>query len=327
MGNTLSSLLADLYMQDYIEKYMKDIYEQSKFWRYVDDMLIIKKMNEEETTDYLKRLNRIRSKTRYTFEYEKGGKINFLDTSLSHGGNNNIHTRWYRKLTASDRLLNYNSPHHQSIKRNLIMNMTSTIIETSKSINEQKEDIKKLRNLLSKCNYPCHIIEKHIKNTINNQQTKRQKEEEFNPKQQEYKYTFTIPYTKGVEVLKGKLNEINTKVFFSYPNKLQTQCTNNLKQNSKSNIYQIACMCGSIYNGETKVGIETRIQQHSSTMIKNKKNSKSELVQQHRKNKYKCTFDRHKAIIMDSAQPEQRKHSKLSESLSNALPVVPSGKT
>ena len=51
MGNTLSPLLADLYMQDYIEKYMKDIYEQSKFWRYVDDILIITKMNEEETID------------------------------------------------------------------------------------------------------------------------------------------------------------------------------------------------------------------------------------------------------------------------------------
>ena len=36
---------------------MKDIYEQNKFWRYVDDILIITKMNEEETTDYLKRLN------------------------------------------------------------------------------------------------------------------------------------------------------------------------------------------------------------------------------------------------------------------------------
>ena len=178
--------------------------------------------------------------------------------------------------------------------------MTSTIIETSKSINEQKEDIKKLRNLLSKSNYSSHIIEKHIKNTINNQQTKKQKEEKLNPKQQEYKYTITIPYIKGVEVLKRKLNEINIKVFFSYPNKLQTQLTNNLKQNSKSNIYQIACMCGSIYNGETTVGIEKRIQQYISTIIKTKENSTLEVVQHYRKNKYKCKFDTRKAIIIDN---------------------------
>ena len=300
MGNTLSPLLADLYMQDYIEKYMKDIYEQSKFWRYVDDILIIAKMNEGEITDYVKRLNKIRSKIKFTFEYEKDGKVDFCDTSLSHGSNNNIHTRWYRKLTASDRLLNYNSHHHQSIEINLIKSMTSTIIETSKNINEQKEDIKKLRNLLSKSNYSCHIIEKHIKNTINNHPTKKQKEEKLNPKQQEYKYTITIPYTKGVEVLKRKLNEINIKVFFSYPHKLQTQCTYNLKQNSKSNMYQIACTCGSIYNGETKVGIKKRIQQHISTIIKNEENSTSKLVQHHRKNKYKCKFDTRKAIIMDN---------------------------
>ena len=97
MGNTRSPLLADLYMQDYIEKYMKDIYEQSRFWRYVDDILIITKMNEEETTDYLKRLNKIRSKIKFAFEFEKDGKLNFLDTSLSHGTNNKIHIRWYRK--------------------------------------------------------------------------------------------------------------------------------------------------------------------------------------------------------------------------------------
>ena len=92
MGNTLSPFLADLYMQDYIEKYMKDIYEQGKFWRYVDDLLFIAKMNKEETTDYLKRLNKIRSKIRFTFKYEKDWKLNFLDTSLSHGSNNNIIT-------------------------------------------------------------------------------------------------------------------------------------------------------------------------------------------------------------------------------------------
>ena len=182
MGNALPPLLADLYMQDHIEKYMKDIYEQGKFWRYVDNILIIAKMNEEETTDYVKRLNKIRSKIKFTFEYEKDGKVNFLDTSLSHGSNNNIHTRWYRKLTASDRLLNYNSHQHQSIKMNLIKNMTPTTIETSKSINEQKEDIKKLRNLLSKSNHPSHTIEKHIKNTINNHQTKKQQEEKSNLK-------------------------------------------------------------------------------------------------------------------------------------------------
>ena len=178
--------------------------------------------------------------------------------------------------------------------------MTFTIIETSKNINEQKEHIKKLRNLLSKSNYSSHIIEEHIRNTINNHETKKQIEEKLKSKQQEYKYTITILYIKGVEVLKRKLNEINIKVFFSYPNKLQTQCTNNLKQNSKSNMYQIACTCGSIYNGETADGIEKRIQQHTSTIIKNKESSKPELVQHHRKNEYKCKLDKRKAIIMDN---------------------------
>lgn len=42
MGNTLSPILADLYMNDYMEK------TTIKSWRYVDDIFIIIKMNEEE---------------------------------------------------------------------------------------------------------------------------------------------------------------------------------------------------------------------------------------------------------------------------------------
>ena len=41
MGNCLSPLLADLYMDDYIEKHLTDVNQPNKLWRYVDDIFII----------------------------------------------------------------------------------------------------------------------------------------------------------------------------------------------------------------------------------------------------------------------------------------------
>lgn len=65
------------------------------------------------------------------------------------------------------------------------------------------------------------------------------------------------------------------------------------------NIYQITCSCGSIYNGETKIGINKRIEQHSKT-ITNKEIENSEMAQHHYEKKYKCTFDLTKAFVIDN---------------------------
>ncbi|CAF4198778.1 unnamed protein product, partial [Rotaria sordida] len=143
MGNTLSPLLADLYMNYYMDN----------------------KMDENEIESYVKDLNKIRSKIKFTHEYEKNGEINFLDTTLSKTQDGNIEMKWYRKDSAADRLLNYNSYHDKSVKINIIKNMTSRIIETSKNPIQQEKDLKILKQILTKSDYPEHIIEKYIMNT------------------------------------------------------------------------------------------------------------------------------------------------------------------
>ncbi len=80
-------------------------------------------------------------------------------------------------------------------------------------------------------------------------------------------------------VLKRKLEQLKIKVFFSYTNKIHTACTNSIETKSKSNIYQITCNCGAIYNGETKIGINKRISQHQRIIKKNKITSNSEIIQ------------------------------------------------
>ena len=97
MGNTLSPILADLYMNEYIEKHMETIEKPLRLWRYVDDILMITKMEEDEVKPYIEELNKIRSKIRFTYEYEKNKSINFLDTNLSRSNDGTINIRLVQK--------------------------------------------------------------------------------------------------------------------------------------------------------------------------------------------------------------------------------------
>ena len=319
MGNTLSPILADLYMHDYMDRHMNDVNKPLKLWRYVDDILLITKLTEDDIKTYVNNLNRIKSRIRFTYEYEQHGRINFLDTTLSRSTNNKINVRWFRKETAADRLLNYNSCHHKSIKRNITKNMASRIIQTSKDIIEQQDDLEKLKKMLRKSNYPSHEVDKQINSILSAPPVNEKKQEKEDDKM---KYCISLQYVQGIEVLKRKLEKLNIKVYFSYPNKIQTACSSSsTKPRSKSNIYQITCDCGTIYNGETKVGMKKRMLQHKKVIERDDESSNSEMVQHHHKTKHQCMFDPSKAFIIDNEIDRRKRRIKESiySTINNAI--------
>ena len=78
-----------------------------------------------------KNLIDIKSKIKFTSEFEDSKKLNFLDTTITRNEENNkIDIRWYRKPTASNTLLNYNPCHHKIVIKNIVSNMTSRITNT-----------------------------------------------------------------------------------------------------------------------------------------------------------------------------------------------------
>jgi hypothetical protein len=315
MGNTLSPLLADLYMDDYIKKHLQEVNQPSKFWRYVDDIMIITPMNEQQLKDYVNKLNDIRSTIRFTCEYEDTNSINFLETSLTkHVVNNQLQVkvRWFRKQTASDRLLHYQSCHGKSIKTNIVKNMTTRIIQTTRDPVEQQEDINKLKIMLINSNYPEKEIEHLIRETYQSINTNKTK-----VNNDDTKYTICLPYVPGIEVLKRRLEKLKIKLYFSYPNKLQTYLNHTMKTPSKSIVYQVQCDCNppKIYNGETKVGLKKRMGEHFQLI--NKLDSKSEMVQHIEQNRFQCLFNTDHAIIVE--QEKNWAKRKIKESIYSSI--------
>ncbi|CAF3946895.1 unnamed protein product [Rotaria sp. Silwood1] len=303
MGNTLSPILADIYMDYYLNEHLQHINISNKIWRYVDDILIITKMNKEELEDYVNNLNKIRGSIRFTSKYEENNQINFLDTTLTRINKDNqmkIKIRWFRKITASDRLLNYESCHGKSIKTNIIKNMTTRILQTTKEAKEQKEDLLKLKTMLLNSNYPPSEIEKLIKQACqeSNANSTNHNTKNKDKKTENLEYSLSLPYVPGLEVLKRRLeSKLHIKLYFSYPNKLQSHFNRSIKIPSNSIIYQIPCECGKTYIGQTKVGIENRMKQHYKN-INDDNDRKLEMIKHHQDMKYRCLFDIDKAFII-----------------------------
>jgi hypothetical protein len=297
MGNTLSPIIADIYMNYYTKKHLQEINTPSKIWRYVDDILIITTMNEQQLNKYVNNLNKIKGTIKFTYEFENNNKINFLDTTLTKQTINNelqIKIRWFRKDSAADRLLNYHSSHGKSIKENIVKNMTRRIIQTTRDANEQQEDINKLKNVLINSNYPVKEIETLMKEACQTSNMNHSPKTNNN----EFKFSISLPYVPGIEVLKRRLEKLKIKLYFSYPNKLQSYFNQSMKVQSKSVVYQLQCDCNppKIYNGETKVGIKNRMKQHFQLI--NKLDNKSEMVQHIEENRYQCLFNTEQAFIL-----------------------------
>ncbi|CAF3685370.1 unnamed protein product [Rotaria sp. Silwood1] len=188
-------------------------------------------------------------------------------------------------------------------EENKQINFLDTTI--TRNLNEYKLDIKWFRKPAASdrfLNFYSRLIEKTIQKCLQisiNQQNLN--ELNNNKPKPETKVTLSLPYVKGIEVLKRKLEQIGVKLYFSYPLKLKSLTTLNIKPQSKSIIYQMNCKCGAIYNGETKVGLKDRMKQHKTKIKENDINSSSEIVKHHNiKNNGQCSFHPNKAFIIDN---------------------------
>jgi len=299
MGNILSPLLADLYMHVFINDRLYEI--KDRLYRYVDDLFVITKMSKNELESYVAHLNSGRSSIKLTCEYEKNGQLNFLDTTVSRNPiEKKLEVRWFRKETASDRLLHFNSSHHYSIKLNIIRTMVQRIINTTTNNEHQQQDLDILKQMLFKSSYPKQLVERTIQKCLQKSRNLLNSNDPDNQQRVETKFILSLPYVKGMEVLKRKLEKIGIKLYFGYPLKLKSLATSNIKPQSKSVVYQINCSCGKVYNGETKVGFENRMKQHETIIEEDKRDSSSEMVKHHFSTKWQCMFDPQEAVIIDN---------------------------
>ena len=116
--------------------------------RYVDDTFA--KILEIHVEDFLKHLNSLHPRIKFTTENMIDNKIAFLDTEVHVNSDRSTKIQIYRKPTHTDQYLNFNSNHHISQKLGIIgtfENRINTLITTEEDKNQEKEYMKNAMKL------------------------------------------------------------------------------------------------------------------------------------------------------------------------------------
>lgn len=282
MGNPLSPTIATIVLDDLIDYTLDNLKSQNieikYITKYVDDFFAIIKQKDKQTI--LKEFNYYHNKLKFTMEEEENNKINYLDVTI-HKINNSLVTNWFTKDISSGRIINYYSNHDPIQKKNTVKNFIRTVLNISDKI-FIKENIIKLKTMLTKNNYPIKYIDKLIKIITNEHKTKNtptNNNETINNIEKQVTPFATLPYLTTITNRKNLTNLINTEAvkIASKPNKtlnelFSHQKTKTNKQKQHNVVYQIKCkgndqqQCNGIYVGQTKRQLEVRIKEHKRTV-------------------------------------------------------------
>ena len=116
--------------------------------RYVDDTFLL---SSEAEAEIIRKAFEQNSILKFTIEHEKGKTLPFLDVELHR--NNSITTCQYRKPTASDQYLNYNSYTADKYKISLIKTLLYRIFRLNTNDFDRKNEIIGLKKFLPYKNY------------------------------------------------------------------------------------------------------------------------------------------------------------------------------
>lgn len=289
MGSPLGPLFANVFMTNFEKKHADKLRELgvNSWHRYVDD--IFATLEERERADVVLRyLNQQHPNIRFTIEHEVDGKLPFLDTTV-HRSSSSFFTTLYRKKTFTGVYLNWTSLTSKRYKIGLIYCLLDRIWKIYSDDGKRDDEIRTLRQILAKNDYPDHVVEREINKfianrtssstSISNTSTTHERAEQVQA-QPPVSYTrfIVLPYASQkaegyAKRLKGLVNayypQVDFNVAFKTPDEIGKHFP--FKDNIKTKecrslvVYKIVCKnenCGATYIGKTERVLRCRIKEH-----------------------------------------------------------------
>lgn len=269
IGNPISSVLGDLFVDYVHQKIIKKYYPILMVY-YVDDSLCILENNKIENLIY--ELNNVHSNIKYTIEYETDNQITFLDIKIIKDDSGNLKTDLYKKPEKSSRAISYFSEHPEHQKKNLIINEINRIKKIS-SAEFIDEKIELMREKFIKNSYPDVYVDLVMEKTYKNQLGGKN-----NNKKDNMIVDGSIPYIPGLSnIIKRYLSEKNLNVVYNVNKPLGTLINNKCKLekfDQSGVVYGIVCSTcknnnkNTIYIGQTSRELRVRMKEHFSSLTK-----------------------------------------------------------
>jgi hypothetical protein len=256
MGSPLSPVIANIYMEDFEERALKNSLLKPKLWlRYVDDILIVWPHSNSDLELFLEFLNNIEPTIQFTYEKEENGSLPFLDVLLTRSPNNTIQTTVYRKPTHTNQYLHATSCHHPQQK----LNVLKTLYNRATSVCSSESTLKSEMNTLKSIAHSNGFTHQQHINSI----TKQPKISKYGPKR---KKAFIPFHPATYKQVAKNLNKYAIETVFIPPSKIYQilpSSKDKISISEKRGIYKIPCGdCSKVYIGQTTRNLGIRIKEH-----------------------------------------------------------------
>lgn len=267
MGNSLGSILVQIVTDEIVEGIKLELAKRRisfpAIWKvYVDDHFIV--CHKDSIDILLECLNGFNENIKFTKEDEENGVLNYLDLTI-HRQDSTIVTNWYTKPMASNRLLNFHSAH----PKNMVYNVAKSFVQRVHDFSDQRfhhGNMTKISAILSKNSFPKETISKLLHSVYTNPVARQPR----NVSNQFCSIAYIPDVTESLSRrIKYFLPDLqianrpdlkNSRFFSKQKCKLPLDTTSNC-------VYQIDCSnCNSVYIGETKRAVGTRMREHQNSI-------------------------------------------------------------
>ena len=308
MGSPLSSITADIVMEELEETIVPKINNLAFFKRYVDDCLL--RCHSDQIDSIVEIFNQYHPRIKFTKEIASKNKINYLDMTLIKTSNGTIHTSWFTKKIWTGRYIQFNSTTPFKYKISVLNSLVDRAVRLSHNT-YRKSNLTKVRNTLKMNGYPDKILNKYINKRIKTLNIQKQTTNNPSINKENIKYASIVYYkniTERIEqlfrnetniILAPKSNTTLGKNIFSNPKQ-------KVATNEKSNVvYKIDCTdCNKTYIGQTKNHLKNRRNNHKNDIKRGLQNTA--LATHTIENLHKFNFDKTKILTH-----EQNKNKRL----------------
>ena len=259
MGNPLSPLLSNLYMEFFESRILSTILPENVAWfRYIDDIICIWP-DIEDVNSFFNRLNNLVPSIKFTMELEDDNcSLPFLDCRI-HRGNNNFKFSIYRKPTNIAAYVHFYSGHSLKIKKSVF---TSMFLRAFRICSPEffDNEIETIRNIGRKLKYPENLLDDAFRMA---------RKTFYDPKKEPYntKNMLVLPYNENFKDIPRLLKNFNVNVAFKNNHTIRNMLIKNSPDETKGCVYSIPCnRCDKFYIGQTGKFLEKRLEQHKKSV-------------------------------------------------------------
>ena len=264
MGNPLSPVLANLYMEFFETRLLSRIKEDYIVWyRYMDDILCLWPCNKD-VDEFLIELNTLSPTIKFTIETESCNSIPFLDVKIHRQDSGLLKTSVYRKPTNNCSYVHFYSNHHINVKKSVFISMFLRAFKICDADFIENE-LECLKNIGIKLRYPTEILEtclKTAKTKYNAQNITNVDNTESNSEINNSLKTIVLPYNEKLVDVCKPLRALGVRVAFSYVT-VKNRIISHKPNDIAGGVYKIPCKdCDQVYVGQTGKALEKRINQY-----------------------------------------------------------------